>query len=109
MPILNLTWPYKDTDDPTPEEVAKEMNGYVVADVPDPADPTKVLLQKGKQVPNFAVLRDDGSTACGCWIYAGCFTEAGNNMARRDTSDPDQYGRLFQVGVLVAGQSPHSL
>jgi formate dehydrogenase major subunit len=90
--ILNLTWPYKNTDDPTPEEVAKEMNGYVVADVPDPADATKLLLQKGKQVPNFAVLRDDGSTACGCWIYAGCFTEAGNNMARRDTSDPDNTG-----------------
>ncbi len=90
--ILNLHWPYKDADDPQPEEIAKEFNGYVVADVPDPADATKLILQKGKQVPNFAVLRDDGSTACGCWIYAGCFTEAGNNMARRDTKDPDDTG-----------------
>jgi len=90
--ILNLHWPYKDPDDPTPSEIAKEFNGYVVADVPDPADATKLVLQKGKQVPNFAVLRDDGSTACGCWIYAGCFTEAGNNMARRSTADPDDTG-----------------
>jgi formate dehydrogenase major subunit len=37
-------------------------------------------------------LRDDGTTACGCWIYSGCFTEAGNNMARRDTTDPDNTG-----------------
>src|SRR5260221_12073457 len=68
------------------------MNGYWVADVPDPADPTKKLLEAGKQVANCGVLRDDGSTACGCWIYAGSFTEAGNMMARRDNSDPGDAG-----------------
>ncbi len=71
--------------------------------------PTKLVLQKGKQVPIFAALRDDGSTACGCWIYSGCYNEAGNNMARRDTTDPDNTGRVPEVGVLVAGQSPHPL
>ena len=91
-PIVNLHWPYKDPGRPTPEELAKEMNGYVVADVPDPNDPTKKLLEAGKQVPNFAVLRDDGTTACGNWIFAGSFTEAGNMMARRDNSDPDDTG-----------------
>jgi formate dehydrogenase major subunit len=91
-PILNLNWSYQDPDEPKPVEVAKELNGSVLADVPDPADPTKLLLQKGKQVSGFGVLRDDGTTACGCWIYSGCFTEAGNNMARRDTTDPDNTG-----------------
>jgi formate dehydrogenase major subunit len=91
-PILNLNWPYKDPGEPAPVEVAKELNGSALADVPDPADPTKLLLQKGKQVSGFGVLRDDGTTACGCWIYSGCFTEAGNNMARRDTTDPDNTG-----------------
>ncbi len=91
-PILNLHWPYKDKGDPKPEELAKELNGYVVEDVQDPNDPTKLLLQKGKQVPGFAVLRDDGKTACGNWIYSGCFNEAGNNMARRDNSDPGETG-----------------
>jgi formate dehydrogenase major subunit len=91
-PLLKLQWPYKDPGAPTSEELAKEINGYVVEDVTDPNDPTKVILQKGKQVVNFSVLRDDGSTACGCWIYSGCFNEAGNNMARRDNSDPDDAG-----------------
>jgi formate dehydrogenase major subunit len=91
-PVVNLRWPYKDIDDPKPEELAREMNGYAVETVLDAADPTKVLVEKGKQLPGFAVLRDDGSTACGCWIFSGCFTEAGNMMARRDTSDPDGVG-----------------
>ncbi|MBK5957626.1 formate dehydrogenase-N subunit alpha [Rhodoplanes elegans] len=91
-PIVNLDWRYKDPNEPSPEELAKELNGYVVEDVTDPADPTKVVLAKGKQVPGFAVLRDDGKTAAGCWIYSGSFTEAGNQMARRDTSDPDDTG-----------------
>ena len=90
-PILNLTWNYKNPDEPTPEELAKEINGSVLETVTDPNDPTKVL-EKGKQVVSFAVLRDDGKTACGCWIYSGCFNEAGNNMARRDNTDPDDAG-----------------
>jgi formate dehydrogenase major subunit len=91
-PIVNLNWPYKDPNDPTSDELAKEMNGFVLEDVTDPNDPAKVVLQKGKLVANFSVLRDDGKTASGCWIYSGCFNEQGNNMARRDTSDPDGVG-----------------
>jgi formate dehydrogenase major subunit len=91
-PILNMTWNYKDPGDPTPEELAKELNGSVLETVTDPTDSTKVLLEKGKQLVSFAALRDDGTTACGCWIYSGCFNEAGNNMARRDNSDPADLG-----------------
>ncbi len=91
-PIVNLHWPYRDPMDPQPDEMAKEMNGYVVSTVTDPADPSKVLLEKGKQVDTFGQLRDDGSTACGCWIYSGSWTERGNMMARRDTSDPGNTG-----------------
>jgi len=91
-PIVNLHWPYRDPMDPQPDEMAKELNGYVVSTVTDPADPNKVLLEKGKQVDSFGQLRDDGSTACGCWIYSGCWTERGNMMARRDTSDPGNTG-----------------
>jgi formate dehydrogenase major subunit len=91
-PIVKLHWPYKDPNDPTPEEIAKEINGYVVESVKDPNDPSKLLLEAGKQVAGFGVLRDDGTTASGCWIYSGCYTEAGNIMARRDNSDPDDAG-----------------
>ncbi len=94
--IMNLTWPYADPDEPAPLELAREINGYVLADVPDPADPAKLLLQKGKRVTNFAALRDDGTTACGCWIYSGCYNESGNNMARRDTTDPDNTGAYLK-------------
>ncbi len=91
-PILNVHWPYRLPDDPQPDEIAREINGYVVTTVTDPVDPTKVVLEAGKQVDSFAQLRDDGSTACGCWIYSGCFTERGNMMARRDTNDPGNSG-----------------
>lgn len=91
-PILNLTWPYANPDEPSPDELARELNGYAVADLRDPNDPTKVVLEAGKQVPNFGTLRADGSTACGCWIYSGCYTEDGNMMARRDNNDPDATG-----------------
>jgi formate dehydrogenase major subunit len=91
-PIVNLTWNYKDPGDPTPEELARELNGSALEDVPDPNDATKMILQKGKQLVSFAALRDDGTTASGCWIYSGCFNEAGNNMARRDNSDPADLG-----------------
>ena len=91
-PILQLRWPYADPDDPKADEIAREINGYAIEAVYDPADATKVLVEKGKQVVSFAQLRDDGSTASGCWIYSGCFNENGNNMARRDTTDPDDAG-----------------
>ena len=85
--ILNLNWPYADPKAPTPEELAKELNGKALADIPDPADKTKVLVKKGEQLPGFAALQDDGTTSCACWIFSGCWTQAGNQMARRDNTD----------------------
>ena len=91
-PIFNLRWPYADPKDPKADEIAREINGYAIETLMDAKDPTKVLVEKGKQVLNFSQLRDDGTTASGCWIYSGCFNENGNNMARRDTTDPDEAG-----------------
>ena len=91
-PLTKLHWPYADPDEPAPAEVARELNGYVVADVADPSDPSKTLLRKGKQLASFGLLRDDGTTAAGCWIYTGSYTEDGNIMARRDNVDPDDAG-----------------
>lgn len=95
-PIVNLHWPYADPGDPTAEEIAQEINGRALATVTDSVDPTKVLAEAGKLLPGFAALRDDGSTSCGCWIYSGCFNEKGNNMARRDTDDPDETGAYLK-------------
>ena len=43
-------------------------------------------------MPGFAWLKDDGTTACGNWIYCGAYTEAGNLTMRRDASDPSGMG-----------------
>ena len=91
-PILNLTWDYADPLEPTAAELAREMNGRALTTVMDPKDPTKVVVEAGKQVKNFSQLQDDGSTMCGCWIFSGCWNEDGNMMARRDNTDPDEAG-----------------
>lgn len=67
------------------------MNGWAVTDV---TDPTGAVLKAGQQLAGFGQLKDDGSTASGCWIFSGSWTEQGNQMARRDNSDP--YG-MHQV------------
>lgn len=92
-PIVNLSWPYKVPHMPGPDELAKEYNGKALTDLTDPADSTKVLVKAGEQLSGFAQLRDDGSTASGCWIYCGAWTQAGNQMARRDNSDPWHIGQ----------------
>ena len=71
-PLLDLTWDYPtkgEHEEPEAEAVLKEINGYTVAD--------------GEPVSGFLDLKDDGSTACGCWIYSGCYAEGVNQPARR--------------------------
>jgi formate dehydrogenase major subunit len=63
-PAANQEWKVK--DEPSAELILKEINGYVwTANKP---------LQ-GKPLSTFADLKDDGTTACGAWIYTGIFTE----------------------------------
>jgi len=96
--VAALSWPYLNANVPTPQEVLREINGKALADVLGPPDPKApdapraVAVKAGEQMPNFALLQADGSTACGNWIYAGCWTQAGNMTARRDTSDPTGLG-----------------
>ncbi len=94
-PILNLTWDYADPLHPTSAELAMELNGRALDDLRDPSDASKVLVARGEQLSSFGQMRDDGSTNGACWIYTGCFTPAGNMMARRDNSDPGGMG-VFQ-------------
>ena len=94
-PIVNLTWSYKIPGRPAAEEIAMEYNGKALADLVDPKDKTKVLVKAGEQLAGFGQLRDDGSTACGCWIYSGSWTQAGNQMARRDNADPFGVGQTL--------------
>jgi formate dehydrogenase major subunit len=112
-PIAALAWPYINANVPQPGEVLREINGRALADVfalpappkldakgkpipvPPPAPnapPPVPLVRAGDQLPGFAMLRDDGSTSCGNWIYSGCWGPTGNLTARRDTADPTGLG-----------------
>ena len=69
--IQNLTWDYPESGEdaePSAEAVLQEVNGRG----PD-----------GRLLNGFAELKGDGSTACGCWIYSGCFAGGVNQTARR--------------------------
>lgn len=90
-PIVNLSWPYSNPNDPTAMELAKEYSGRALSDLRDANG--NITRRKGEQLDGFAELRDDGSTLSGCWIYAGAWTEKGNLMARRDNSDPTGIGQ----------------
>lgn len=70
--------------------VAKLMNGRFLRDVTI----NNVEYKAGQQVPAFALLRDDGSTACGNWLHGGSWTEQGNMMARRDPSRTPEQERV---------------
>ncbi len=89
-PIMNLTWDYTNPVDPDPEELAKDMNGRALVDIKDATGAT--TLRSGQLLDSFAQLRDDGTTMSGCWIFSGCYTEKGNQMARRDATDPREQG-----------------
>jgi formate dehydrogenase major subunit len=89
QPLLRLTWDY-DFDErprlpdgtlsridgePDLEKVLMEINGYKT-------DEVDAHGGRPRPVAGFAELKDDGTTACGCWIYSGVFPEPGRNRAR---------------------------
>ena len=73
-PLLDLVWDYPvdQHGDPDPEFVLAEINGHQLAG-PD----------AGRCISGFTELRADGSTAGGCWIYAGVYRGGINQAARR--------------------------
>ena len=78
-PIQALTWDYPvegERREPSAAAVLKEINGYTWADK--------------RQVSGYTALKDDGSTACGVWIYSGVYPEEGLNKARSRRPDPPE-------------------
>ena len=70
-PVLDLTWDYPvhgDIDEPDAEAVLAEINGRD---------------GDGEPLTSYEQLKDDGSTACGCWIYCGVYADGVNQAARR--------------------------
>jgi formate dehydrogenase major subunit len=86
-PIQAMTWDYLDERasaewrEPSTERILKEINGYFTTGP-----------NEGKPVASFVDLKDDGSTACGAWIYSGVFGPTpeqpdGHNRAANRHSD----------------------
>jgi formate dehydrogenase major subunit len=99
QPLLNLTWNY-DFDEqphlpdgtvsriegePDLEKILMEINGHRLNEI----DPR---TGRPRLVSGYSELKDDGTTACGCWVYSGVFPEPGRNRAneRKVTDDPFQ-------------------
>jgi formate dehydrogenase major subunit len=89
-PLRALDWWYPEDEhgEPHIEAVLAEINGWRS----DPAEAAAGLVHSrdaedrphhGPQVKGFGDLRDDGSTACGCWIYSGVLGPDGVNRARQ--------------------------
>jgi formate dehydrogenase major subunit len=67
-----LRWDYtthSEIQEPSAEEVLKEVGGYEV--------------QTRKALSGYKELKADGTTACGCWIYSGCYADETNQPARK--------------------------
>lgn len=74
-PLLDLTWDYPTSGplvEPSADAVLAEVNGYG----PD-----------GQPLSASTQLRDDGSTACGVWIYCGVRADGHNHAANRRPRD----------------------
>jgi len=96
-PVRNLNWWYSNPAQPSLDEVCKEINGWALQDVRDPAG--AVTMRAGQQLGRFLDARADGSTLSGNWLYIGTYTDAGNLTQRRSQSDPSGLGRYQDWAV----------
>ena len=95
QPIQAITWDYLDEkanaewrikDEPSSDRILKEINGFYTAGE-----------NKGKPVVSFVDLKDDGSTACGAWIYSGVYgptKEHPGGINRAANRQPDDWVSL---------------
>lgn len=111
-PIRALDWWYPESEEgePVMEAVLAEINGWRTLEggarpaMSRTTAPTGMTLNAeaaqggpsghvhafardgqphhGPQVESFSELAEDGSTACGCWIYSGVYGPDGRNKAR---------------------------
>jgi formate dehydrogenase major subunit len=83
LPIQDLTWDYRSvgkTGEPDAEEILAEIGGYTLPD--------------RQYLKGYKGLKDDGSTACGCWIYSGCYQDGINQPARRKPASEQDWVAL---------------
>jgi formate dehydrogenase major subunit len=82
LPLQNLTWAYPTSgqiEEPSAEAVLSEINGRD---------------DKGQALAGYKLLKADGTTTCGCWIYCGVFADDQNMAARRKPHWEQSYTAL---------------
>ena len=90
-PLRALDWWYPENEEgeAEAEAVLAEINGW---HVPPEVDFTPGVVHgtdkdghphHGRQLDDYLVLKDDGSTAAGCWIYTGCYGSDEINKCHR--------------------------
>ena len=88
-PLRALDWWYPEDEqgEPKMEAVLAEINGWRTK--PQPNEPGVVFgndaggrPHHGAQLDEYQQLKDDGSTASGCWIYCGCLASDGVNKPK---------------------------
>ncbi|MEN3341083.1 MAG: formate dehydrogenase major subunit [Actinomycetota bacterium] len=70
--VKALRWEYpthSQIQEPSAEAVLAEISGWEIG--------------SGTFLDGYPKLRDDGSTACGCWIYSGVYKDGINQAARK--------------------------
>ena len=71
--VLDLVWDYpieeeSAFEEPNPHSVLREINGRD---------------ENGDALSTYLQIKEDGSTACGCWIYCGVYADETNQANRR--------------------------
>ena len=79
-PILDMTWDYENEDErerkrgePSALRIMQEINGFDT--------------RTGEQLAGYADCKDDGTTACGGWIYSGVCPDKQTHKARNRKGD----------------------
>jgi formate dehydrogenase major subunit len=70
-PLQHLNWYYPTAgahEEPSAQAVLAEIGGWD---------------ENGQALAGYKLLKADGSTSCGCWIYCGVFAEEENKAARK--------------------------
>ncbi len=79
-PILKLNWDYDKPGQERPDivKVAREINGYNTT--------------TGQPLANFTQLADDGSTACGNWLFSGYYSDPSNPACKKRIREREGIG-----------------
>ncbi len=78
-PITLMNWDYDGPGgEPDLDKVCRELNGYRVRD--------------GALLTNFVGLQDDGSTACGNWLYGGYYNNPDDPACKRRIREKEGIG-----------------